>query len=230
MIQDNNKPEPQIWLEDEVLEKIPDTINKALDQLFADGPSQTATLKAQANLRQALEVVKSKTIYFGDLHHPFIGKIYVAVRDGKLLAVAFGEAETDFISAIEKKFSSPLYPSAEETATVRDQVRQYLQGKRTAFSLEVDLSPLTDFQRQVLIATQGIPRGEIATYAEIARKIGKPKAVRAVGQALGRNPVPIVIPCHRVIAADGSLGGYSGGGGVETKARLLQLEGVRLPG
>jgi methylated-DNA-[protein]-cysteine S-methyltransferase len=61
---------------------------------------------------------------------------------------------------------------------------------------------------------------------DIARKIGNPKAVRAVGQALGRNPIPIVIPCHRVIASNGSLGGYSGGGGLETKAKLLQLEGA----
>jgi methylated-DNA-[protein]-cysteine S-methyltransferase len=78
------------------------------------------------------------------------------------------------------------------------------------------------------MAAWEIPHGRIVTYGEIARRIGKPKAARAVGQALGRNPVPIVIPCHRVISSDGSLGGYSGGGGLETKTKLLELENSTL--
>lgn len=92
----------------------------------------------------------------------------------------------------------------------------------------MDLTSLTDFQRRVLLTTQQVPRGKVTTYGEIACQIGQPRASQAVGQALGRNPVPLVIPCHRVLASDGSLGGYSGGGGVKTKAQLLQLEGVRL--
>ncbi|NIL95766.1 MAG: methylated-DNA--[protein]-cysteine S-methyltransferase, partial [Planctomycetales bacterium] len=100
----------------------------------------------------------------------------------------------------------------------------YLEGSRLTFDLPLDLRRVTDFQRQVLQAAAGVPRGQVTTYGEIARQIGKPNAARAVGQALGRNPVPIVIPCHRVIAADGSLRGYSGGGGIRSKAKLLQLE------
>ena len=98
-----------------------------------------------------------------------------------------------------------------------EQIKDYLNGERTNFEIPIDLSSLTNFQRQVLLATLQIPRGQIVTYGEIARRIGNPKSMRAVGQALGRNPIPIVIPCHRVIASNGSLGGYSGGGGLETK-------------
>ena len=103
---------------------------------------------------------------------------------------------------------------------------EYFAGQRDSFNVPVDLSRSTDFQQQVLRAAARVPRGGLATYAEIARHIGKPRASRAVGQALARNPVPIVIPCHRVVAADGSLTGYSGRGGIRTKAQLLVLEGV----
>ncbi len=92
--------------------------------------------------------------------------------------------------------------------------------------LSVDLSSITPFQRSVLKETSNIPRGQVATYAEIAKRIGKPKAVRAVGQALRRNPIPIAVPCHRVIASDGTLGGYAGKLGDKRKVALLRLEGV----
>ncbi len=80
----------------------------------------------------------------------------------------------------------------------------------------------------MLEALQEVPEGDYVTYRELAERIGRPDASRAVGQALGRNPIPILIPCHRVIATDGSLGGYSGAGGVETKRALLEFEGADL--
>src|SRR3972149_1082691 len=86
---------------------------------------------------------------------------------------------------------------------------------------------LPEFQRRVLLAALKIPHGQVTTYGEIARRIGHPKAARAVGQALGHNPIPLVIPCHRVLGADGSLHGYGAGKGVPTKAWLLTLEGAR---
>ena len=85
-----------------------------------------------------------------------------------------------------------------------------------------------EFTRSVYVATSTIPRGKVATYGAIAKAIGRPKAARAVGQALGANPQPIVVPCHRVVRSDGTLGGYSGTGGVRTKARLLDREGVSI--
>jgi methylated-DNA-[protein]-cysteine S-methyltransferase len=105
------------------------------------------------------------------------------------------------------------------------QLREYFDGKRRSF--ELLLAPGgTEFQRSVLDALQTIPFGETRSYADIARQIGRPAAVRAVGAANGRNPLPIVIPCHRVIGADGSLTGF--GGGLATKQFLLRLEGIEL--
>ena len=103
----------------------------------------------------------------------------------------------------------------------RKQLTEYFAGKRTEFTLT--LKPTgTDFQRQVLDALQRIPYGTTCSYSDIARQIGRPRAVRAVGAANGRNPIPIIIPCHRVIGASGDLTGF--GGGLPAKEALLRLE------
>ncbi|MBT8081856.1 MAG: methylated-DNA--[protein]-cysteine S-methyltransferase [Gammaproteobacteria bacterium] len=101
------------------------------------------------------------------------------------------------------------------------QLREYFAGERREFDLPLKLTG-TEFQVSVLEALQGIPYGETASYGEIARRIGRPKAVRAVGAANGRNPLPIVVPCHRVIGVTGDLTGF--GGGLDTKEALLRLE------
>jgi O-6-methylguanine DNA methyltransferase len=101
------------------------------------------------------------------------------------------------------------------------QITEYLESKRQEFDLELDLRA-TAFQRKVYEAVSAIGYGETASYGEIARRIGEPNAVRAVGAANGANPIPLVIPCHRVVQTGGKLGGY--GGGLELKARLLALE------
>lgn len=101
------------------------------------------------------------------------------------------------------------------------QVIEYLEGKRTTFDLELDPRG-TDFQLRVWEALREIPFGETRSYAEVAARVGAPRAVRAVGTANGANPLSLVIPCHRVIASGGKLGGY--GGGLELKARLLAME------
>jgi O-6-methylguanine DNA methyltransferase len=104
----------------------------------------------------------------------------------------------------------------------RREMAEYLAGRRTFFTVPVDLSALPPFQRDVLRETARIPFGETRTYAWIARKIGRPRAVRAVGTALGRNPVPVIVPCHRVLRTDGGFGGYAFG--VPFKKDLLKLE------
>lgn len=101
------------------------------------------------------------------------------------------------------------------------QLSEYFDGKRREFDLDLDLSG-TEFQVSVLHALQNIPYGETVSYGEIAKRIGRPKAVRAVGAANGRNPIPIVVPCHRVIGSGGDLTGF--GGGLDTKEALLRLE------
>ncbi len=197
-----------------------------LDSLFQVGPTNMMMLRAEMNLKETLEDLRESTIFYGSLIHPTIETLYLAMRKEQIVAISFGIAKEDFMIKIEKQYDAPVYFGPEETKVALRQIQVYLDGQRTNFDLSTDISILTEFQQQVLQATQQIPRGRIATYLDIARKIGKPKAVRAVGQALGRNPIPIVIPCHRVIASDGSLGGYSGGGGLETKAMLLKLEGA----
>ena len=106
-------------------------------------------------------------------------------------------------------------------ARAREQLGEYFAGTRKAFDLELELNG-TEFQVSVLRALQEIPYGETVSYGEIARRIGRPKAVRAVGAANGRNPIPIVVPCHRVIGSSGDLTGF--GGGLDTKEALLRLE------
>ena len=102
-----------------------------------------------------------------------------------------------------------------------EQIRDYLAGRRTDFDLQLDVRG-TDFQLAVWRELERIPYGETRSYAQVARTIGHDRAVRAVGAANGANPIPLILPCHRVIAADGGLGGY--GGGLDLKRRLLAME------
>ena len=120
------------------------------------------------------------------------------------------------------------FPDSEPKANLLPRLQSglgdYFAGRRVRFRVKLDLSGLTPFQRRVLEACAKIAYGKMATYGELARRIGRPGAARAVGRALARNPVPIVVPCHRVIAADGSLGGFSARPGVMLKRWLLELE------
>ncbi len=131
----------------------------------------------------------------------------IVVEDGKVREVEFG------------KF--PDNGGGEIVQEVRRQLREYLSGKRKEFDLELDPQG-TQFQKDVWNAMLEIPYGETRSYKEIAQKIGRPLAYRAVGQASNRNPIAIIIPCHRVVGSDGSLTGY--GGGMPIKIRLLDLE------
>jgi len=115
-------------------------------------------------------------------------------------------------------FEPAKTPLIEKAAT---QLKEYFAGKRTEFDLPLSLAG-TDFQRSVWKALQEIPWGETRSYKDIAVRIGKPRATRAVGMANNRNPIPIIVPCHRVVGSDGSLTGY--GGGLPVKQRLLELE------
>ena len=103
-----------------------------------------------------------------------------------------------------------------------ERLKTYFSGRKATFPDELDLSRATPFQRRVWEATRLIPYGETRSYTWVAEQLGRPKAVRAVGQALGRNPVPIVVPCHRVLTSSGKLGGFRGG--LEMKRHLLSLE------
>jgi methylated-DNA-[protein]-cysteine S-methyltransferase len=120
-------------------------------------------------------------------------------------------------------FGAPSAPQgdAASIAAAAIQLEQYFAGERTEFELDVELSG-TPFERRVWDEVRAIPYGETASYAEIARRVGRPSACRAVGRANGRNPIALIVPCHRVVGSDGSLTGYAGG--IEMKRALLDLE------
>jgi len=153
-------------------------------------------------------------MYYCYLDTP-IGELLLAGDDDALCLVGFPEGsmrkdpEPDWIYN-EKPF-----------AVARQQLTEYFAGERRDFDLPLKLNG-TEFQMSVLRALQQIPYGETTSYADIAERIGRPKAVRAVGAANGRNPIPIIVPCHRVIGSHGELTGF--GGGLDTKEALLRLE------
>ena len=153
-------------------------------------------------------------MYYCYLDTP-IGELLLAGDDGALCLVGFPEGsmrrdpEADWIYN-EKPF-----------AVARQQLTEYFAGERREFDLPLKLDG-TEFQMSVLRALQQIPYGETTSYADIAERVGRPKAVRAVGAANGRNPIPIIVPCHRVIGSHGDLTGF--GGGLDTKEALLRLE------
>lgn len=110
----------------------------------------------------------------------------------------------------------------------REQLLEYFTGKRITFDLPLDWSSINGFRRDVLELTNSIPHGDVWTYGKIAKLLGKPNASRAVGGALSSNPLPIIIPCHRVVAASGALTGYTGANGIATKQFLLEKEGHKI--
>ena len=127
------------------------------------------------------------------------------------------------------------HPEAAETALppwaaqAAEAMAALLRGEpRGLADIPVDLASVGEFERRVYAAARAIPPGRAVTYGELAARIGEPGAAQAVGRALGRNPVPIVVPCHRIVAADGRIGGFSAPGGAETKKRILAIEGARL--
>ena len=203
-----------------------DALTEALDAVYAAGPGAAVTARVTARLRGVLARAKVAPVYYDVAANTPIGPVFVAVSERGLIAVRFGIDERAFIEAIQRQTGAVPERAPQKAGRVARQMAEYLAGRREAFDMPVDLSAITDFQRQVLLAACQIPRGQVVTYADLAQRIGKPKAARAVGQALSRNPVPIVVPCHRVLAADGSLRGYLGSAVTATKERLLRLEGV----
>ena len=131
--------------------------------------------------------------------------------------------------AIESSLHQPSKKSLDQGGSVqleaaRNQLLDYLAGKRETFDLPLDLSQGTSFQRQVWRTLLRVPYGKLRSYQWVALRVGGPSYARAVGNAVGANPLPIVIPCHRIVAQDASLGGFSGG--LPTKRKLLTLEGT----
>ena len=161
------------------------------------------------------------TLEVAEFHSP-IGTIMLAVRDGALAALVFAEGWPDRRARLVKRFGDVDLRGAANPAGVSGRLAAYFAGDLGALdAIPVDPGG-TPFQRRVWAALRTIPAGETVSYQTLARRIGAPTAVRAVGAANRTNPVGIVVPCHRVIGADGSLTGY--GGGIERKRWLLTHE------
>ena len=163
-------------------------------------------------------------IYIGRLSSSPIGTLWVAVSDLGLAAVEWSMSQADFSQLVGKRFHTEIVYDESRTQDALSQLSDYLAGSRRQFTLPLDLTGRSNFQQQVLHLTTQIPYGQTSTYKEIASLSGRPHAARAVGRVEATNPIPLVIPCHRVLGSDGLLHGYGGPGGIKLKAWLLKLE------
>ena len=159
-----------------------------------------------------------------------VGSLLLAASGRGLLEIAFtrnGTRVDDALDELARKVSPRILEAPARLDPVRRQLDEYFEGRRAAFDLALDRALMGDFARRVLGRTARIPYGEVSTYAQVASAIGAPRAARAVGNALGSNPIPVIVPCHRVLRTGGALGGY--GGGLDRKQWLLELERTNSP-
>ncbi len=158
-----------------------------------------------------------------------LGPLYIAYNPNGLSRVTRAETDADFEEAFAETFGRAVAPASETPTRLIAALEAWLRGDQSAAdsTLQFDLRGLTDFEQAVLRKAREIPHGEMRPYAWVAREIGSPRAVRAVGTALAHNPIPLFIPCHRVVRSDGRLGAYSLGG-PEAKRAMLEAEGVPL--
>jgi len=167
----------------------------------------------------------SQITYIGVANPTPLGPVWVAVSRNGLVRVEIDTQEPEFLQSLELRGFESFVLSTTKVSKPVKELSEYLDGKRRTFNLRIDWSVMTSFQRRVLKLVSAIPYGETTTYGEIACELGKPRAARAVGQANANNPIPLIIPCHRVIGSDGKLRGYGAAGGIDTKNWLLHLEG-----
>ena len=186
----------------------------------AGAPARAASERLAARAQSLLDIA----IWTTDSP---IGNLLLAVTPRGLLHVGFADEPRDQVLAkMAREVSPRILEAAGPTDQVRRELDQYFSGERTRFEVKVDRRLVHGMAREVLSAARRIPFGGTSTYGRLAKTIGRPRAARAVGNALGANPIPIVIPCHRVLRAGGTLGGYAGG--FARKELLLALEGVEL--
>lgn len=155
-----------------------------------------------------------------------VGPLLLAATKRGLVELGFeGQKELDFyLEHLSRKLSPRVLEAPARLDPVRRELDEYFEGRRTRFDVPLDWSLSKGFTQRILRATAKVPYGEVSTYRQMAAKAGNERAVRAAGNALGANPIPIVVPCHRILRTGGSLGGY--GGGPERKEFLLRLEGA----
>jgi methylated-DNA-[protein]-cysteine S-methyltransferase len=159
-----------------------------------------------------------------DLAETPIGTLLVATTERGLCRISYDPQPDREAEWLAQAFGVKVLRAAKPIDPVRRQLDEYFKGTRTSFELPVDLRQSAPFSRTVLEKLARVPYGQVTTYGALARAADRPQAARAVGTVMNRNPIPIVLPCHRVVGANGSLVGY--GGGLERKEKLLKLEGA----
>lgn len=154
-----------------------------------------------------------------------LGPLWVAIGPKGVTTIHYGDEPSEGeLRRLVRVYGPGVVPDPKRSSALARELDQYFHGKRRAFDIDVDLSGLTPFQTRILTATAKIPFGDVSTYQSVARTAGNEKASRAAGGALNSNPIPIVVPCHRVVGSNGSLVGYAGG--LDVKRRLLAIEGA----
>jgi O-6-methylguanine DNA methyltransferase len=165
--------------------------------------------------------LKMDRVYYSSFGSPFLGKIFVASTEKGVCMVDFLKPEKIFLKELKKQFPGKIVRDDQKNKEVLSQLEKYVRGELQNFRCQLDLKG-TPFQKKVWSALARIPYGKTRSYKDIARIIGHPRAFRAVGSANGSNPVPLILPCHRVIESDGGLGGF--GHGLKVKRQLLDFE------
>lgn len=168
-----------------------------------------------------------RQIYLGELNHTPLGDLRLAASDLGLVAVEWAASQPQ-LEAYLGRFRAVITHNQEKLAPYKKELTEYFRGRRRKFDFSIDWNSLRPFQQKVLKIVMEIPFGEVSTYADVAAQAGCPHAFRAVGRANATNPMPLVIPCHRVIGRDGKLHGYGGGDGIPTKEWLLKFEGAMI--
>jgi methylated-DNA-[protein]-cysteine S-methyltransferase len=198
-------------------------IERALKEVAAELPAE-APAEQQRLLAERAADEGLLDVAYAAVDSPF-GPLTVAATRRGLVRLAYPSVPTDAVlGELAVRVSPRVLEAPARLDEVRRELDEYFAGRRHRFELPLDWSLTDGFTRRVLRATSRIGYGELSSYQKVAEKAGSPRAVRAAGNALGANPIPVVVPCHRVVRTGGALGGYTGG--VERKEFLLRLEGA----
>lgn len=165
-----------------------------------------------------------KTVFYSNIDNTPLQTVWLASTEIGMFCLEFNVTKKQFFSSVNKLGSINLVKNQTHTKLILNKVQDYLNGNLINFDANIDWNNATEFTRQCREMVIKIPYGETRTYGDIAKQLGKPGSSRAVGRANATNPIPLIIPCHRVIASDGNLRGYGGSGGIKTKRWLLDLE------
>jgi methylated-DNA-[protein]-cysteine S-methyltransferase len=199
-----------------------DRVERRLRRAHDDDESAAAAAARRLTRRIADEGLAD--VGYAPVDSPFGPLLAAATRRG-LVKLAFPEEDVDgVLERLAQRVSPRIVAADAQLDPVRRELDEYFAGRRRGFALPLDWTLVGPFGRRVLGATAEIPYGGVLSYAEVAAEAGSPRGSRAAGNALGANPIPIVVPCHRVLRSGGALGGY--GGGLDRKRFLLELEGA----